>query len=115
MARQPFEQPDPTYSRLVEEYSTLLLSPTEKLRFLRAALEKYQLNPLAERIGWLKHLVFRKTIIEELVRYLPAGTPKPREISLVFWLYRIRYPVYFTATLLIVLSTAVTVEWVYGA
>lgn len=115
MARQPFEQPDPTYSRLVEQYSMLLISPTEKLKFLRAALEKYQAHPLAERIGWLKQIVFRKTIIEELVRHLPADVPKPREISLVFWLYRIRYPFYFTATLLIVLSAAVTIEWTYGA
>jgi hypothetical protein len=114
MESQSYEQPDPTYARLVEQYSKLLQTPAQRLKFLRAALDKYHSNPLAERIGWLKQITFRKTIIEELVRHLPSGVPRPREVSLVFWLYQIRYPVYFTVTLLAVVSTALAVEWVYG-
>lgn len=112
--RRAFEQPDPTYTRLVEQYSSLITSPTEKLKFLRTALDKYHYNPLAERVGWLKHITFRKVILEVLVQFLPADLPKPREVSLVFWLYRVRYPIYFTASLLVAVTAILTVQWAYA-
>ncbi|MEW6730331.1 MAG: peptidoglycan recognition family protein [Acidobacteriota bacterium] len=115
MIKRPFEQPDPTYARLVEHYSALISAPAQKLKFLRCALDKYQSHPLAERIGWLKQITFRKIIIEELVQYLPVEVPKPREVSFVFWLYRVRYPVYFTAILLGVVTTIATLQWAYGS
>lgn len=114
MKRQTFEQPDPTYVKLVEEYSQLLPSPAQRLRFLRSALDRYRTNPLAERLSIVKQITFRKIIIEELVQFLPAGVPKPREITLVFWLYRVRYPVYFTAILLVVAMSAVVLQWSVG-
>lgn len=114
MERQTFEQPDPTYVKLVEEYSQLLPSPAQRLKFLRSALDRYHTNPLAERLSLVKQITFRKTIIEELVQFLPAGVPKPREITLVFWLYRVRYPVYFTAILLVAAMSAVVLQWSVG-
>lgn len=114
MERQTFEQPDPTYLKLVEEYSQLLPSPAQRLKFLRSALDRYRSYPLAERLGIVKQITFRKVIIEELVQFLPAGVPRPREITLVFWLYRIRYPVYFTAILLVVVMSAVVLQWSMG-
>lgn len=112
--KQHFEQPDPTYARLVEQYSALIPSSPEKLKFLRTALEKYHISPLAERVGWLKQLTFRKVIIEELLPYLPDGVPKPRELSLIYWLYRVRYPIYFSSILATVLMTIMAGQWVYG-
>lgn len=111
--KQFLEHPDPTYARLVEEYSKLISIPSEKLKFLRTALSKYPNSPLTDRVGWLKQLTFRKAIIEELVKFLPADSPKPREIALVYWIYRVRYPVFLVSTLTATIFTVVLGQWLY--
>ncbi|MBL8150201.1 MAG: N-acetylmuramoyl-L-alanine amidase [Blastocatellia bacterium] len=114
MPRQSFKQPDKKYAELVEQYSHLLALPAQRLKFIRSALERYHTNPLAERMVWLKEITFRKTIIEELIKHLPSNVPRPREVSFVFWLYKVRYPVYFTTISAAVLLGAITVQWTYA-
>lgn len=111
--RPSLEHPDPTYTRLVEQYSNFITVPSEKLKFLRTTLNKYPNSPLADRIGWLKQLTFRKAILEELVQVLPADSPKPREIALVYWLYRVRYPVFLVSTLASTILALILGQWLY--
>ncbi|MBI4852208.1 MAG: N-acetylmuramoyl-L-alanine amidase [Acidobacteria bacterium] len=111
--RPSLEHPDPTYTRLVEHYSSFITVPSEKLKFLRTTLSKYPNSPLADRVAWLKQLTFRKAILEELVQVLPADSPKPREVALIYWLYRVRYPVFLTSTLTIAMVALVLGQWLY--
>lgn len=111
--RQSLEHPDPTYTRLVEEYSRFITIPSEKLKFLRNTLSKYPNSPLPDRFVWLKQLTFRKTILEELLQFLPADSPKPRELALIYWLYRVRYPVFLVSTLAITITTIMLGQTIY--
>ncbi len=111
--RTSLEHPDPTYTRLVEQYSTFITVPSEKLKFLRTTLGKYPNSPLADRVGWLKQLTFRKAILEELVQVLPADSPKPPEIAVIYWLYRVRYPVFLFSTLASTIVALVLGQWLY--
>jgi hypothetical protein len=111
--KQLLEHPDPTYARLVEKYSSLISVPSEKLKFLRTTLSKYPNSPLADRVGWLKQLTFRKAIIEELLQFLPADSPKPTEIAIIYWLYKVRYPVFLASTLAATIFTVVLGQWLY--
>lgn len=111
--RPSLEHPDPTYTRLVEYYSSFITVPSEKLKFLRTTLNKYPNSPLADRVAWLKQLTFRKAIIEELVQVLPSDSPKPREIAIIYWLYRVRYPVFLVSTLASTMILLVLGQWLY--
>jgi hypothetical protein len=108
-----FDHPDPYYTRLVQRYAALIPAGPNKLKFLRSALDKYQLSPLAERIGWLRAITFRRTIIEELLPLLPANQPKPAELSIIYWLYRVRYPLLFTMVLTSLVVVINAGQWFY--
>lgn len=107
-------QPDPIFVQLVERYSAFISSPTEKLKFLRSSLDKYHLSPLADRVGWLKQITFRKIILETLLPFLPPELPKPKGLALIYRLYQVRYPIFFLTIAGAGVLTLITGQWLYS-
>lgn len=102
---ETLQPPDQTSARVIEAYCALLDSPAARLRFIRKAVARCQAEDTATPSRWplFNRFRVRKIVVEELLPLLPAGASVPFAIRAALWAYRLRVPIYATATLALAL------------
>jgi len=90
------QPPDQTSARVIEAYCAFLDSPTQRLRFIRKAVARCQVEGVGTPSRWplFDRFRLRKIILEELVPLLPDGSNVPPSIRAALWAYRLRVPIY---------------------
>jgi hypothetical protein len=89
-----FKIQDAQYAKLVDQYSRLIKSPVQRLRFLNNALKEEPSGWWASRIPFLGSLPERARLVIELSKVLPPDQPAPLSFRLTALAYRLRHLAY---------------------